>query len=33
MVFSQADTASAFAAKLATEHGLVCFDPQSNELR
>ena len=33
MVFSQAKVASAFAAKLAKEHGLVCFDPQSNKLR
>jgi hypothetical protein len=33
MVFSQAKIASAFAAKLAKEHGLVCFDPQSNKLR
>ena len=33
MVFSKAKTASAFAAKLAKEHGLVCFDPQSNRLR
>src|SRR5262245_43773638 len=29
IVFSQAETATAFAAKLAKEHGLVCFDPQS----
>ena len=33
MVFSQADSVSAFAAKLAEDHGLVCFDPQLNELR
>jgi len=33
MVFSQAETASAFAANLAKEHGLVCFDPQSSKLR
>jgi hypothetical protein len=33
MVFSKAKTASAFAAKLAKTHGLVCFDPQSNKLR
>lgn len=32
MVFRKAETASAFAAKLAKEHGLVCFDPQSNKL-
>lgn len=33
MVFSQAETASEFAANVAREHGLVCFDPQSNKLR
>lgn len=33
MVFSQAETASSFAASLAKAHGLVCFDPQSNKLR
>ena len=33
MVFSKAESASAFAADLAKKHGLVCFDPQSNELR
>jgi hypothetical protein len=32
MVFSQAETASQFAAELAKNHALVCFDPQSNEL-
>jgi hypothetical protein len=33
MVFSQADDASDFAASLAREHGLVCFDPQGGNLR
>ncbi len=33
MRFSMAETASEFAAKVAREHGLVCFDPQSGELR
>jgi hypothetical protein len=33
MVFSHAETASAFAANVAKEHGLVCLDPQSNKLR
>ncbi len=33
MVFSQAETASAFAAELAKQHGLVCFDPQIGALR
>ncbi len=33
IAFSRARTASAFAAKVAKEHGLVCFDPQSNKLR
>jgi len=33
MVYSQAERASEFAAKLAKKHGLVCFDPQLNELR
>jgi len=33
MVFSQADEASTFAAALAREHGLVCFDPQMEALR
>jgi hypothetical protein len=33
MVWSRADEASAFAASLAAEHGLVCFDPQTEALR
>ena len=33
MVYSHAERASAFAAKLANRHGLVCFDPQLSELR
>jgi hypothetical protein len=33
MVFSMADEASAFAADLARQHGLVCFDPQLQRLR
>jgi hypothetical protein len=33
MAFSHAEIASAFAAQVAKEHGLVCFDPQSSELR
>jgi hypothetical protein len=31
--YSMADEASAFAAKLAQEHGLVCYDPQIERLR
>ena len=33
MVYSMADEASAFAADLARQHGLVCFDPQLQRLR
>jgi hypothetical protein len=33
MVYSRADEASGFAAQLAREHGLVCFDPQLECLR
>jgi hypothetical protein len=33
MVFSRADEASTFAAELARDHGLVCFDPQMECLR
>jgi hypothetical protein len=33
MVFSRADEASTFAAALARDHGLVCFDPQMGCLR
>jgi hypothetical protein len=33
MVFSRADEASQFAADMAHQHGLVCFDPQSESLR
>ncbi len=32
MVFSRADEAAAFAATVARDHGLVCFDPQSERL-
>ncbi|MEU8269590.1 hypothetical protein AB0B89_20825 [Sphaerisporangium sp. NPDC049002] len=31
--WSMADEASAFAAQLAEEHGLVCYDPQMDSLR
>ena len=33
MVFSMADAASAFAADLAQQHGLACYDPQLERLR
>jgi len=33
MVFSMADEASEYAAQLAAQHGLVCFDPQLSRLR
>jgi hypothetical protein len=33
MVWSRAEEASAFASRLADEHGLVCYDPQSESLR
>ena len=33
MVWSAADEASAYAAQLAAQHGLICFDPQSGRLR
>jgi hypothetical protein len=33
MVFSMADEASEFAAQLARDRGLVCFDPQEGRLR
>lgn len=33
MVWSQAEEASAFAARMANEHGLVCYDPQAERLR
>ena len=33
MVWSRAEEASAFASRLAQEHGLVCYDPQSETLR
>jgi hypothetical protein len=33
MVFSMADEASAIAADLARQHGLVCYDPQLQRLR
>ena len=32
MVYSKAEEAVAFAAELATQHGLNCFDPQSEHL-
>jgi hypothetical protein len=32
MVYSKADEAVAFAAELAAQHGLNCFDPQSERL-
>jgi hypothetical protein len=33
MVWSRAEEASEFAASVAAQHGLVCFDPQSESLR
>ena len=33
LVYSMAQEASVFAAKLAQEHGLVCYDPQIECLR
>lgn len=33
MVWSQGEEASAFAASVAAQHGLVCFDPQAEVLR
>ena len=33
MVYSQCDGASAWAAQVSREHGLVCFDPQTGQLR
>jgi hypothetical protein len=33
MAFSMADEASAFAAEVARQHGLVCYDPQLKRLR
>lgn len=33
MVWSQAEQASEFAVQVAADHGLVCFDPQAEELR
>ena len=33
MVWSKAEEASDFAARLAAQHGLVCYDPQSESLR
>lgn len=32
MVWSRAEEASDFAARVAEEHGLVCFDPQTQQL-
>jgi hypothetical protein len=33
MVWSRCEEASEFAAQVAAQHGLVCFDPQSGALR
>jgi hypothetical protein len=33
LVYSMADEASAYAAQLTREHGLVCYDPQMERLR
>jgi hypothetical protein len=33
MSYSQAEQVSEFAARLARDHGLVCFDPQGETLR
>ncbi|MFF0346028.1 hypothetical protein [Kribbella sp. NPDC004875] len=33
MVWSRADEASSFAADLAKQHGLICYDPQTGQLR
>jgi hypothetical protein len=33
MAYSQCDDASAWAAQLSQEYGLVCFDPQIGQLR
>jgi hypothetical protein len=33
MAWSMADEASAFAAEVARQHGLVCYDPQQERLR
>jgi len=33
MVWSRAEEASAFAARTAADHGLVCYDPQAETLR
>jgi hypothetical protein len=33
MVYSKCDEASAWAAQVAHEHGLVCYDPQIGKLR
>ena len=33
MVYSQCDQASAWAAQVAQDHGLVCYDPQIGKLR
>lgn len=33
LVHSQCDHASAWAAQVSGEHGLVCFDPQAGQLR
>ncbi|GIF51117.1 hypothetical protein DFJ67_0286 [Asanoa ferruginea] len=33
MRWSMADDVSAWAAQLAADHGLICFDPQQNALR
>ena len=33
LVWSRAEEAAAYCADLATRHGLVCFDPQTNAVR
>lgn len=33
MAWSRADEVSAFAAEIAQQHGLVCYDPQAERLR
>jgi hypothetical protein len=33
IVYSQCEEVSAWASELATEHGLVCYDPQADRLR
>jgi len=33
LVYTQCEEASAWAAQLAQEHGLICYDPQAGKLR